>query len=107
MAKEQKHNTQCYRLVEMEESMTQSINSAKQVLQQQDKLREVIQKSEYANEFDSFLKDLDENQKTMKSQIAELEARVEKLNVVNEAVQKSETFDKLVDALIFAIGMFK
>lgn len=107
MAKEQKRDTQCYRLVEMEESMNQSIDSAKRVLEQQNKLKEVLEKCEYAEEFESFLGDLDKNQKAMKNQIAELEARVEKLNVVNEAIQKSETFDKLVDALIFAIGMFK
>lgn len=107
MAKEQKRDTQCYRLVEMEESMNQSIDSAKRVLEQQNKLKEVLEKCEYAEEFESFLKDLDKNQEAMKNQIAELEGRVKKLDVVNEAIQKSETFDKLVDALIFAIGMFK
>ena len=106
MKKEQKHETQCYRLVEMEESMNQSINSAKSVLAQQDRLKEVLSKEE-GDEFVSFVKDLEENQKMMKAQIAELEARVEKLHIVNDAVQQSETFDKLLDALIFAIGMFK
>lgn len=107
MKKEQKHETQCYRLVEMADSVKDSIESAKKVRNQQQKLAEILRTSEHAEEFKEFVENVGKSNESLNAQITELEQRLEKLEVVNAAIEKSETFDKLVDALIFALGMFK
>lgn len=105
--KEFPNNDRTFRLEEMEEAMEQSIENAKTVLAQEQRLVEIIQTAEEPM-FDEFIKEQDQVIKNLEKQVVELSERKRLLNLVNCAIKGEVDFDckTAVNTLLIALGIF-
>lgn len=95
-----------YRLQEMLESMSNAIDNANEVKDQQNDLIQLIESSKDVEKFEKFIEELKEQIKDIEQQLTKLESRKEFLaKVVDEC--KHNDIKEVVNYLIYALGMFE
>lgn len=95
------------RLIEMQDDIRETIRNAEKVKDEQELLIEVIQKSDKAEYFDEFCKQLKETAESVNDQINSLQNKLENLQTVNTAISDDSGTERLINALCQAFGIFK
>lgn len=96
-----------YRLEEMVEAMTKSLDNIDTVTKEQSMLIDVILKSDKAADFREFIKNLEQQCDSLKSQKATLSIRRDMLKQVVDACKENEANAKLVTMLVDALAIFQ
>lgn len=89
------------------DSMSESIENVESVIKQQWKLIDVVSKNDENNEFESFIKDLRENAKSLQNQQSELMRKHMHLHFAIETIEKDDNSKRAVINIMKAFGMFE
>lgn len=103
----QKENSKLYRLEEMSDSMTQSIENAHKVVKEQKALIALVKSSDKAKDFESFVKELDTNTTATCDQIKKLIARKDKLEEAIKLCKNNKQNEDVMNLLLDAFGIFE
>lgn len=94
------------RLIEMQEEMEKSIDNAKTVKSQQEKLVEILER-EAPEEFEDFIKGTKATIESMDDQIFRLSGRADQLYGVIEAAKDDVEVRLVIEDLVEALGLFR
>lgn len=93
-----------YRLVEMHESMQESLKNLQKVSDQQRKLIDLIENSDKKSDFEDFVKELKEQLEEMDKQYQKLDDRKTLLGeIITAASSKTK---QIIDDLLSALNVF-
>lgn len=104
---DQKENSKLYRLEEMSDSMTQSIDHVRKITQEQEELLAVVKVSDKAKTFKSFIKEMDETIINNYKQIEVLIGRRNALDKVIKICKNDENYEEAMTLLLNAFGIFE
>lgn len=104
---DQKENSKLYRLEEMSDSMTQSIDHVRKITQEQEELLAVVKISDKAKTFESFIKEMDETIINNYKQIEVLIGRRDALDKVIKICKNDENCEEAMTLLLNAFSIFE
>ena len=99
-----------YRLVEMYDSMNESIRNIEKVKEEQFDLIDVLKtydNSNGSNKFESLIEQLKQQLDDLENQSFVLKSRAESLNEANILIDTRQDCADVVERLIFALGLFE
>ena len=102
-----KEEDRIYQLIEMTDSMKQSVDNLKKVIDEQSLLESIISKDENAKKLEAFLKSIAEQKEELRKQAFKLDNRINMFEDIIDLCQKNDSANKLINLFIRAIGMFE
>ena len=103
----EKENSKLYRLQEMYDSMSQSIENATKIVNEQKSLLDFIKQHDANDQFNSFLNDLNNGIIALTNQIDKLTERKNSLNKVIIATNNSKNIANVIETTLDAFGIFE
>lgn len=101
-----KKESKLYRLIEMYESMNESIQNVEKVKEEQTLLIDVLEKCDESDKFEELIDQLKQQLENLNEQLSTLKFRTSRLNEVNTLVDTRQDCADVVNALIDAFGLF-
>lgn len=101
-----KKESKLYRLVEMYESMNESIQNVEKVKEEQTLLIDVLEKCDKSDKFEELISQLKQQLENLNEQLSTLKFRTDRLNEVNTLVDTRQDCADVANALIDALGLF-
>lgn len=95
-----------YRLVEMYDSMNESIQNVEKVKEEQTLLINVLEKCDESDKFEELISQLKQQLESLNEQLSTLKFRAKSLNKVNIFVDTRQDCADVANALIDALGLF-
>lgn len=96
-----------YRYEEMVDAIKSSIDNLEKVMVDQNKLIDLVEKSEESKDFEEFIKESKEQLETLNQQKMELVVKQEILTQVVDMCKEDEKQAKIISMLSLALGIFK
>jgi len=96
-----------YRLIEMSESMQESINNILQIVDEQRELVKIVTASDAAKKFEKFIEGINEQIDNFNAQVRTLTTKKQSLDKVISACADNDETEKYVTLLLSALGVFE